>query len=237
MERKLGWKKEAKEGYAVESPFDKYALLAQKIYQIIVWDMPIEARLLKTYELLSYLDEEEKTTFQINSEDEKKLAEAIDISRENKRLMAQLSGTENSHYWDGKYPLTTQVLKADEVEYKKSRHPEIKMDALVKRISDLVKTLTLWGFKIEPKNITYKIRKKWIVGEEKARFAKGYIYDSDVFYIDFSTPSNWLHKKMRRRHYTETMQQQLLIGRILKGMLTAFQGKKILIIPEERMIP
>lgn len=70
---KPGWKTEAVKGKLVETKFDKWMLLAQVVYQIVVWDTPITKKLQRTEELLSHLTLEEKEMFQITEDDEEGL--------------------------------------------------------------------------------------------------------------------------------------------------------------------
>ncbi len=261
------WKTEGVKGKITETKFDKWTLLAQVVYQIVVWDTPITKKLQRTQELLSNLTPEEKQMFQIIIEDEEGLNENLDLVKYYGGLLAR------PEIFVGEACFASKVLTEEEKRVYLTRprkepggdnyfYIHWNERALTVEGEELLKgqitgkRFTLFGVEVDSSDVYCKLKSfepkndGWNPGEDddddefnslqSYRENRKLDFGKDdplVWRVDFYVQNAFMLPLVKRAFSKHVLTARNLIGSILQRMMKQLEGKTVYVIPEERVIP
>lgn len=260
MEVQPFWKTEAVEGKVTETKFDKWTLLAQVVYQIVVWDTPVTKKLQRTQDLLAQLTPEEKEMFQITLEDEEKLGAIFYLIKYYNNVLSAPSA------FTGQVLLTNKVLTAEEKRNYMTRPKKwggwvcwdkrnLTYEGKKKFIEQITekRRFTLFGVLVDPKDVYCKLKSSeqesdgWDGRDKKDYSAyqsypnnKKFDFGNDdplIWRVNFYVRASSLLPFVKNAYKDYVLKARNLIGNILQRMMKQLEGKTVYVIPEERKIP
>lgn len=260
--QKPGWKKEAVEGVALETVFDKWSLLAQVCWQIVVADRPLKWKLQRTQDLLSHLTPKEKKVFNITTEDEEKLNNVLQSIRQYKYLLNHKNIFTNDFFLTRKTLSDEEkrnfLTKPERESYYSAVHWDKRSltgEGEAKLIAETISNISLFGVQVklewvycklkyyerEPdtwKDEDYKDYKSYqFYGEDKIKQLDLGKDDPLIWRVSFYARADYLLTRVQTMYHERVLNARELIGSILQKMMKQFEGKKVYVIPEERKIP
>ncbi len=257
-----GYKKEVEEGALIETVFDKWNLLAQVCWQIVVADRSLIWKLQRTQDLLSHLTPQEKEIFNITMGDEQKLNDVLSSIRlYDQVLSSKLAFTKD-------FLLTRRTLSVEEKRsyltrpererYNNAVHWDrrsLTLEGEAKLVAEAIGDHSLFGVQVEPENIYCKLKPhertpdSW-KGEDRRDCDNYQFYDDDeiekldfgeddplIWRVSFYVRGSYLLGQIQNRYHQQILEARKLIGSILQKMMKQLEGKTVYVIPEERKIP
>jgi hypothetical protein len=261
------WKTEALESRLVETKFDKWQLLGQVAWQLVVWDKPVTWKLKRLQEMLSMLTPEEKQMFEITEEDEeevrrlyveikyyeqllvtpeafrgKTLLATHTLTTEEKRKYLTRPKKKSAGYWEGFW------LHWDERQLTEEAQKRL-LEALAKDDE-----FTIFGLKVDWKDVFCKLQylkrepDGWDRREDDDCY-KAFQHYSEGRKVDFGKDDPLIWKvnfyvsnasmmvKVQNSLNTCLTDARRLIGDVLRRMMRQLEGRTVYVIPEERRIP
>lgn len=265
--KKPGWKTETVEGKQVETRFDKWMLLAQVVYQIVVWDTPITKKLQRMQELLSHLTSEEKETFQITEDDEEGLRVNFDLIKYYDHVLSFPQA------FAGETRLTFKVLTEEEKRGYLSKpkrgitgwsnsfavhwnRRSLTLEGKQQLIENAIekKGFTLFGVLVDPRDVYCKLKSSerenegWNPHKDDDDYDSYQTYNKNkkldfgkddplIWRVNFYVRNSSLLPQVKSAYREHVLKARKLIGNILQRMMKQLEGKTVYLIPEEKRVP